>query len=216
MFGTNSADATDHGAALAYFNNAKRGGLLAGAGPVFWVVACGAALILAILAGTSIIVENFRDREIKRSERELENTVQLLAQHFHLQLEDFEAVESSIAGEIEPRVRTPEEFKQVLSSGEMHQLLRTKLSGSSDFAGINVFDAEGTFINSSERWPVPFLNLSDRDYFRAFKSGSNKGSVTIRTCRESSLPGANCSCCTEDLGTQRRILGDDHEEHPSG
>lgn len=129
MSGTNTAvDHAEQGAALAYFTNAKRGGLLAGAGPLFWVVACGAALILAIVAGTGIIVSNFRDREIQRSERELENTVQLLARHFDRQIEGFEAIEKSIAAEIERRVKSPEEFRHDISTEEVHRLLRNKIS----------------------------------------------------------------------------------------
>ena len=180
MTGTKAAvDHAEQGAALAYFTNAKRGGLLAGAGPLFWVVACGAALILAIVAGTGIIVSNFRDREIQRSERELENTVQLLARHFDRQIEGFEAIEKSIAAEIERRVKSPEEFRHDISTEEVHRLLRNKISDSVDFAGVNLWDADGAYINSSERWPVPSLNLSDRNYFKAFKSASNSSPMLI-------------------------------------
>jgi hypothetical protein len=179
MTNTNEAMDAEQGAALAYFTNSKRGGLLIGAGPVFWVVFCGAALILAIIAGTGLIVSKFRDREIQRSERELENTVQLLARHFDRQIEDFESIQKSLAEEIKGRVKSAEEFRRLLSNEEVHRLLRNKVSDSVAFAGVNLFDADGAFINSSERWPVPSVNVSDRNFFKAFKTGSNTSPVLI-------------------------------------
>jgi diguanylate cyclase (GGDEF)-like protein/PAS domain S-box-containing protein len=200
-------DEAPQGAALAYFTSAKRGGLLAGAGPVFWVIACGAALILAIVAGTSIIVSNFRDREIQRSERELENTVQLLARHFDRQIEDFESVQKSLAAEIERRVNSPEEFRQTLSTEEVHYLLRNKISDSVDFAGVNLFDADGNFINSSERWPVPPLNLSDRRYFQSFKTGSNSGPVLIELVESRVSQGRTVVVARKISGPNGQFLG---------
>jgi hypothetical protein len=105
---TNAAlDHVAQRAALTYIRNARRSGVLAEAGPVFWVVACGAALILAIVAGTSLMISDFKDRAMQESGRELENTVKLLARHFDRQLADFESIEESLAAEIERRVESP-------------------------------------------------------------------------------------------------------------
>jgi hypothetical protein len=52
------------------------------AGPIRWRVLCGALLIAAIAVGTAFMVGNFRERSLHSSERELENTVLLLARHF--------------------------------------------------------------------------------------------------------------------------------------
>jgi diguanylate cyclase (GGDEF)-like protein/PAS domain S-box-containing protein len=197
----------DQSAALAYFNNSRRGGLLAWAGPLFWVIACGAALILAIVAGTSVIVGNFRDREIDRSERELKNTVQLLARHFDRQIEDFESIEKSLATEIEGRIKSPEQFRQVLSSEETHRLLRAKISDAIDFAGVNLFDADGIFLNSSERWPVPPLNLSDRNYFQAFKAGSNKSPELIELVDSRLSKGLTVVVARRISGPDNQFLG---------
>jgi len=208
MIDTNAAlNDARRGAALAYFTNSKRAGLLVGAGPVFWVVACGAALILAIVAGTGSIVSNFRDREIQRSERELENDVQLLVRHFDRQIEDFESIEKSLAAEIERRVKSPEEFKQVLVTEEFHRLLRNKISDSVDFAGVNLFDADANFINSSERWPVPPLNLSNRKYFQSFKTGSNSGPVLIELVESRVSQGRTVVVARKISGPNGQFLG---------
>ena len=61
--------------------------------PIRWLIVGGALLIAAIAIGTTIMVGNFRERALDNSERELENTVLLLARHFDQQLEDFGAVQ---------------------------------------------------------------------------------------------------------------------------
>ncbi len=51
-------------------------------GPIRWLVVGGAFLIAAIASGATIMASNFRERALGNSERELENTVLLLARHF--------------------------------------------------------------------------------------------------------------------------------------
>src|SRR2546423_12552719 len=208
MTGTNTApDYAEQAPALAYFTNPKRGGLLVGAGPVFWVTFCGAVLIAAIIAGTGIVVSSFRDREIQRSERELENTVHLLARHFDRQLESFESVHRALGAEIEHRVKTPDEFRRILSTEEVHHLIRNKISDSVDFAGVNLFDSDGSFINSSERWPVPSVNLSDRKYFKNFKAHLNNSPVLIELVESRVSRGRTIVIARKISGANSEFLG---------
>ena len=56
----------------------------------------GTLLIAAIAIGATLMAGNFRDRALRNSERELENTVLLLARHFDQQLEDFQVVQKDL------------------------------------------------------------------------------------------------------------------------
>ena len=55
-------------------------------GPIRWLILGGALLITAIAVGATIMAGNFRERALLNAERELENTVLLLARHFDQQL----------------------------------------------------------------------------------------------------------------------------------
>jgi len=114
-----SSGPDDSGAALAYCQSPRRSGRLAQAGPVFWVVACGAILILGIVLGIGGVIGNFQDREVQRSQKELENTVGLLASQIDSQFGHFESIERSVAADIEQRIKTPEEFKRLLSTEQI-------------------------------------------------------------------------------------------------
>ena len=65
-------------------------------GPIRWLILGGVLLIAAIAIGATIMAGNFRERALRNSERELENTVLLLARHFDQQLEDFEVVQQDL------------------------------------------------------------------------------------------------------------------------
>jgi diguanylate cyclase (GGDEF)-like protein len=152
-------------------------------GPIRWLVAGGAFLIAAIAIGTTIMVGNFRERALSSNERELENTVLLLTRHFDQQLEDFTVILKDIAAQIRPDGITPDIFRGQLATLEWHEVLRTKVGAFSDIAGVNVFDADGTLINSSEVWPVPDVKIDDRGFFQAFKSGTETSPVLVELSR---------------------------------
>jgi diguanylate cyclase (GGDEF)-like protein len=151
--------------------------------PIRWLVAGGVFLIAAIAIGTTIMVDNFRERALNSNERELENTVLLLARRFDQQLEDFTVVLKDIAAQIHSDGMTPEIFRGQLATLEWHEILRTKVGAYADIAGINVFDASGTLVNSSEIWPVPDVKIDDRASFRAFKSGMAATPVLVELAR---------------------------------
>ena len=65
-------------------------------GPIRWLILGGVLLIAAIAIGATVMAGNFRERALRNSERELENTVLLLARHFDQQLEDFEVVQKDL------------------------------------------------------------------------------------------------------------------------
>ena len=189
-------------------------------GPIRWLIVGGLLLIVAITVGTTIMAGNFRERALESAERQLENTVLLMARHFDQQLEDFMAVQRELVAQIESSgIASPETFRAKMSSQEWHDVLAMRLRAYTDVAGVNVFDANGQLINSSQHWPVPNVNVSDRKFFKAFKSGSpferfkielvqgrfRKGWATVVACKVTGPNG-------EFLGIVTRALTPAHFE----
>jgi diguanylate cyclase (GGDEF)-like protein/PAS domain S-box-containing protein len=142
--------------------------------PIRWLLGCGVLLIAAIAIGTAVMISSFRERALESSERELENAVRLLARHFDQQLEDFEVVQNDLINQARLiGYPSPDLFKREMSTYETHLMLKAKVSGTSDVAGVNVYDAGGTLVSSSETWPVPAVNIADRAYFIAVRSDSS-------------------------------------------
>jgi diguanylate cyclase (GGDEF)-like protein len=147
--------------------------------PIHWLIFCGAVLIAAIVIGSAMMVGNFRERALVSGERELENTVLLLARHYDRQIEDFEAIPKTVSQQVSAGINSADDFAHRMSGEDMHIRLKAKITGSSDVAGVNLFDANGQLINSSEAWPPRAINVADREYFNAFKSGSASTPVAI-------------------------------------
>ena len=140
-------------------------------GPIRWLILGGTLLIAAIAIGATIMAGNFRERALRSSERELENTVLLLARHFDQQLEDFQVVQKDLIAFMRSSgIATPENYKRRMSGHDIHLMLKSKIEALSYVGGINVFDAEGNLINASAAWPAPPVNSADRAFFRTFKS----------------------------------------------
>ena len=149
-------------------------------GPIRWLILGGTLLIAAIAIGTTIMAGNFRERALRSSERELENTVLLLARHFDQQLEDFQVVQKDLIAFMRSSgIATAENYTRRMSGHDVHLMLKSKIEALSYVGGVNVFDAEGNLINASAGWPLPTVNVADRPYFRTFKSGPQSPEMLV-------------------------------------
>jgi diguanylate cyclase (GGDEF)-like protein len=151
--------------------------------PIRWLIVCGAVLIAGIVIGIATMVGNFRERALHSGERELENTVLLLARHYDRQLEDFEAIQKTVGLQAAAGINSADAFARRMSGEDTHLMLKAKITGTSDVAGVNLFSADGALINTSEAWPAPAVNIADRAFFKAFKSGPASTTTMIELVR---------------------------------
>ncbi len=140
-------------------------------GPIRWLVLCGFLLIAMIAVGTAIIVGSFRERAILNSNRELENTLLLLARHFDQQIEDSQVIQKDVIAYIKTiGIETHADFENRLASSNVHQMLNGKIRAMSYVGAVSIFNSEGQLINSSGLWPVPDVSIDDRPYFRKLQA----------------------------------------------
>jgi diguanylate cyclase (GGDEF)-like protein len=176
--------------------------------PIRWLIACGMLLIAAIVIGTAVMIGNFRERGLESSERELENTVLLLARHFDQQLEDFVVIQNDlVALARSAELTSPDLFKRYMSTYETHLMVNAKVGGSSDVSAVNVYDADGSLINSSEAWPAPAVNIADRAYFEVLKSGTASTPFQIELVRSRFSGGFLTILARKITGPSGEFLG---------
>jgi diguanylate cyclase (GGDEF)-like protein len=168
------------GAMAAGWGNLTSLGSSVRRGPIQWLILCGVLLIAVIVVGTAVMVGNFRERALSSSERELENTVLLLARHFDQQLEDAEVIQNSLVEHVYAAgIATPEDYRRQMSGRDIHLMLKAKLSAMSYVGAVNLFDSNGRIINASGVWPLPDVSVADRAYFKIFTSGPQSPTVVI-------------------------------------
>ncbi|UVO40126.1 EAL domain-containing protein [Bradyrhizobium arachidis] len=149
-------------------------------GPIRWLVVGGALLIAAIAVGAVLMAQNFRERALRNSGRELENTVLLLTHHFDQQLQDFAVIQKDFIDHVHASgITTAEDFRTRLSGQDVHRMLRSKIDALPYMGGVNIIDADGNLINSSTAWPAPKVNVADRAYYRTFRYDPQAPEVLI-------------------------------------
>jgi len=149
-------------------------------GPIRWLVAGGTLLIAAIAIGSVLMAQNFRERALRNSSRELENTVLMLAHHFDQQLQDFAVIQKDFVDHARSiGISSVADLRARLSGQDVHRMLRSKIEALPHIGGVNIIDAEGNLINSSTTWPAPKVNVADRAYFRTFRYDPDAPDVLI-------------------------------------
>jgi diguanylate cyclase (GGDEF)-like protein/PAS domain S-box-containing protein len=176
--------------------------------PLNLLILGGILLIAAIAIGTSFTIVSFRQRALLNSDRELQNTVLLLARHFDRELDNLDSVQRDLIQRMKlPAMGTPEAFKREVSGEDAHVALQTLVSGASGIARINIFDANGQLINSSFSWPVLPINISDRDYFRQFKTNPNSPDVVVALVHSRFVKGWTTVIARKVVAADGTLLG---------
>ncbi|MFB9268155.1 EAL domain-containing protein [Bradyrhizobium erythrophlei] len=149
-------------------------------GAIQWLVLSAALLVLAITLGTGYLALQFRERALEVSERELNNTALLLSRHFDQQLADLQYVHDDVVSYMQAgKIETADQFEKTMSLLTAHEMLRTRLAALPHVGGLNLFNAKGWLINSSEMWPVPDVNIAERRYFQEFTSGRPTSPIIV-------------------------------------
>ncbi len=63
-------------------------------------------------------------------------------------------------------------FQRKMAGQSVHDMLREKLVGLPYINAVTMIGADGDLINFSRYWPIPRVNVADRDYFQAMRGNS--------------------------------------------
>jgi len=149
-------------------------------GVVQWLILCAAAMVIAIMLGTGYFALQFRERALQVAERELNNTALLLSRHFDQQLSDLQHVHDDVLNHVRADgVNTADEFERKMSTLSAHEMVRAKLAALPHVGALNLFNAKGWLINTSQMWPVGDVSIADRRYFQEFTSGQPTPDVIV-------------------------------------
>ena len=170
-----------------------------------WLILSAAALVIAITLGTGYFAMQYRERALEVAERELNNSALLLSRHFDQQLLDLQHVqEDVVTGLRADGVHTADDFEREMSTLSAHEMLRTKLSVLPHVGALNLWNAKGWLINSSEMWPVADVSITDRRYFQEFTSGQADARRDRRAGRQQGDQGLDHGVRAQDHRPQRR------------
>ncbi len=132
------------------------------------------ALAATILGTNLVFLSNLRESTIKSAEADLSRYSLILAQQTDWSFKSLDLVLSSVGDYLARKgVTDSESYRQVMSNHETHLLLKEKITGLPQVDAVTLIDENGRLINFSRYWPIPNVNVSDRDYFIALKADPN-------------------------------------------
>jgi hypothetical protein len=167
---------SDHFAAL--------GGMFRRVSAIQGLIFSGVGIVLAITVATACLVLQFRDRTMQAAEHELASTAQVLSRHFDQQLTVLQRIHDEVQNYARDEgIDTREAFEQRMSTRSVHEMLRAKLQAFPHVGALNLFDADGKVVNSTQDRPLPPANISDRRYFKEFTSGKPVPETLVEAVR---------------------------------
>lgn len=101
----------------------------------------------------------------------LQNIASIVAEQTDRTFQAVELIETNLIEALQAHgVASSEEYQREMSGLDVHRMLKDKVVSLPQIDAIMVIDAQGKLINSSRPWPVPQVNVFDRDYFKALQS----------------------------------------------
>jgi PAS domain S-box-containing protein len=131
-----------------------------------------AASIVAItIVAAAALCWDQRNAAIANAQQDLTNLGIVLAEQANRTFQAVDLVLRESADQIRARqIKTPEQFSTALDGKTTHEFLVDQQRHLPQAASLGLFDAAGNLVNLSRVWPVPALNIADRDFFAWLKN----------------------------------------------
>jgi hypothetical protein len=174
-------------------------------GPIRLTIVCAVLLSIVIVVGAGLFLVNLRNRVIAENERYLSNTALIVAKQIEQIFTKVESVQKAIIEETADfGIIDAADLHHQLSRHEFHLKLLDMAAGLSHVGSLTIINSQGKLINFSRYWPIPDIDVRDRDFFKVFQSDPNLTSFISR-------PVHNRATGTWVMHLARKISGPDQE-----
>jgi len=134
------------------------------------LVVGGILLAATIAAGTGWIIFDLRDRDLAATDRELKNLAFAMAEQTDRAFQALESIEVALIERMQARgIASAADYERQMSGHDIHLLLKDKVGGMPYVGTLTLFSAEGRLFNFSRFWPIPNIDVTDRDFFSVLK-----------------------------------------------
>jgi len=169
------------------------------------LIACALSLGVALAVAAAALISELHTRAVVGATHELENLSLVLAAQADRSFEAVELLQTTLLERVQSAgLHAASDFRRHMSGEAVHEDLRSRTLNLPQLDAITAIDADGNLINFSRYWPIPKINVSDRDYFKAFMADP-------RLTRFISTPVRNRGTGTWTIYVARKVAGPDGE-----
>jgi PAS domain S-box-containing protein len=139
------------------------------------------ALAGIILVGVTIIAAGLtiwdrREETIAGYQREMSNLGTVLAEQTARSMQAVDLVLKEVQAKfVAAGTDNPGEFKRAMGTEAVHRFLAGRQETLLQASAVGLVGADGALINGSQTWPIPAVDVSDRDYFTHFRDHRDAG-----------------------------------------
>jgi diguanylate cyclase (GGDEF)-like protein len=135
----------------------------------YWASQIALALLIAV--GTGLLVLQLRRDALIEADRDLRSLSLILADQAERAFEAVDLIQTEFLSVVQAdNILTPEAFRQLMSSPEVNKEMDDHGSALAQLDVLGLVDADGNFVNVTNSWPTPKVNIADRDHFKALKA----------------------------------------------
>ena len=134
--------------------------------PLRLLLLIGGLSVAVLLAATVHYIDRMHEREMEGAERELTTLNLSLAEQTTRAMQSVDLVVTTIIDQMKSEgIATPGDYVRRMGGRDTHQMLRARISGLPQLDAVTMIAADGHLINFSRYYPIPPVNVADRDYF---------------------------------------------------
>lgn len=119
-----------------------------------------------------------RSEAINEATTNVGNLATVLAEQTNRSVQTIDLVLNGLREKLQAMgVDNEDSFHDLLEGKEIYELLTSTMSRISDVASISLVDNRGIIVNSTNQWPVPLTDLSDRPHIRYLMSNDTRNVI---------------------------------------
>jgi PAS domain S-box-containing protein len=150
----------------------------------------GIILIGITVIAAGLTIWDRREESIASYRREITNLGTVLAEQTARSMQAVDLVLTEVQARVTAaRTDNSEAFRQVMGTEEVHRFFVGRQETLAQVNAVGLVGADGMLVNGSRLWPIPILDVSDRDYFTHFRDHNDAG-VFIGAPARNRLTGA--------------------------
>jgi signal transduction histidine kinase len=144
----------------------------------------GLMIIVAMMAAAATAIMATREREIEDWRQQMGNISLILSEQTSQTIFAAYMVLDSVAEHVRQAAVTDQaSFRAKLATPKMFEMLRQQIRGLPQIDVASIVAANGDNINFSRAYPIPTINLAERDYFKAHLSNPDLGDFISQAVR---------------------------------
>ena len=133
--------------------------------------ACTGLIIAVLIVADLAALLNLRASTLRASESNLRNISLTLAEQADRTVQGVDMALASMAEFVTAAgADSATDFPRKMAGAAVHAMLREKLVGLPYINAVTMIGSNGDLINFSRYWPIPQVNVADRDYFIALRA----------------------------------------------